>query len=458
MRALAPLYSWAIGIIITLLVIPAGIMAQPAGDAVQNYKFSKEELTQMLAPIALYPDALTAQVLMASTYPLEVVEADRWRSQTLQLQGKDLDAALQDKEWDPSIKSLCHFPDILKSMSDKLDQTRKLGDAFLGQQEEVMATLQELRSKARAQGHLNTTSEQKVHDEAGNIRIEPANPETIYVPVYDPFYVYGPWWYPDYPPYYWYYPTWFYGGVSIAFGPGIFFGFDAFSWAWFDWPYHRIHIDRDRIRRFDRHFDKRDDDGDFWKHDPRHRQGVAYRDQGTSEHFGARAPLISPPPSPERRGYPGEGIEQSEVRQSPSQRGERPVAPPASGISGEDTAPPRVQSVPAIPQREERSVAPQSPRQIRQAPATKPPASAIRRESNVTPWSPSVPAIPQRPVVRETPFRGIDQGNFERRAAERGSQSNRNVMREPSGGQLQQRQGEGGSRGSEQGGGSRRER
>src|SRR5665647_1388248 len=246
MKALVPALYRVIWAVVTLLVIPAGIMAQDAGDSDQAYKFSTEELTQMLAPIALYPDALTAQVLMASTYPLEVVEADRWRSQNTQLKGNDLDAALQNKGWDPSVKSLCHFPDILNSMSDKLDQTRKLGDAFLGQEEEVMATVQELRVKARDQGNLKTTGEQKVIDENNTIRIEPANPEVIYVPVYDPAYVYGPWWYPAYPPYYWYYPTGFYSGAYIGFGSGIYFGFNAFSWAWFDWQVHRVHIDRSR--------------------------------------------------------------------------------------------------------------------------------------------------------------------------------------------------------------------
>ena len=120
-------------IMIIMLMTPVVPMAQDTGDSDQPNRFSKEELTQMLAPIALYPDALTAQVLMASTYPLEIVEADRWRGQNKQLKGDDLDAALQSRSWDPSVKSLCHFPDILASMSDKLDQTRKLGDAFLGQ-------------------------------------------------------------------------------------------------------------------------------------------------------------------------------------------------------------------------------------------------------------------------------------------------------------------------------------
>ncbi len=413
MKALAPALCRVILVIITLLVMPAGIVAQDADDSGQAYKFSKEELTQMLAPIALYPDALTAQILMASTYPLEVVEADRWMSQNAQLKGDDLDNALLNKNWDPSVKSLCHFPDVLKSMSDKLDQTRKLGDAFLGQEEEVMATVQELRGKARDQGHLKTTSEQKVIVEDNNIMIEPANPEVIYVPVYDPAYVYGPWWYPAYPPYYWYYPPGFYSGAYIGFAPGIFFGFDAFSWAWFDWPFHRVHIDIDRTRHF-HHFRGRGGDfGNIWRHNPRHRRGVAYRDLRTSERFGARAPRTSSAPSRERRGYPGGRIEQQNVKpsQSPPQRGVRQAAPqaPAAGT-------PRVQSG---------------------------------------------PNRAQRPVVRDTPFRGVGEGSFERRAAERGGISNRGneMRRQPggfSGGQMQQRQRGGSSPGGSSPGGSPR--
>jgi Protein of unknown function (DUF3300) len=392
-------------IIIVMLAMPTVILAQDAGDADQAYRFSKEELTQMLAPIALYPDALAAQVLMASTYPLEVVEADRWRSQNKELKGDELDKVLLNKTWDPSVKSLCHFPDILRSMSDKLDQTRKLGDAFLGQEEEVMATIQELRGKARDQGNLKTTSEQKVIDESGTITIEPANPEVIYVPIYDPAYVYGPWWYPDYPPYYWYYPPGFYGGVYFSFGPGIFFGFDAFPWVWFDWSFHRVRFDINRTRSFNHFRGRGADAGRVWTHNPTHRRGVAYRDLRTSERFGSRAPRVSSPSSPERRGYQGGRIEQQNVRpsQTPSQGGVRQVAP-------------------------------QTP-QVRQSPA----------------------AMTRAPVVRDTPFRGVGNGSFERRAGERGGISNRGTaVRQPSGGftggQMQQRQGGGSFSG---GGGSR---
>lgn len=431
MRAFTAALSRVILIIIAVLVIPSGIMAQEAGVSDQDYQFSKEELTQMLAPIALYPDALTAQILMASTYPLEVVEAERWRSQNLQLQGDDLDNALLNMNWAPSVKSLCHFPDILKSMSDKLDQTRKLGDAFLGQEEEVMVTVQELRRKAMEQGNLSTTNEQKVIVEEDLVRIEPVNPEIVYVPVYDPYYVYGSWWYPAYPPYYWYYPSGFYSGVSISFGPGVLFRHNAFSWVWFDWHVHRVHIDINRTRSFHRHYGSREEIRRVWRHNPQHRKGVAYRDLRTSERFGARVLRVSTPSNQERRGFSGGRVEQQNVR--PSQ--------PAS-------------------QRAERQVAPQAP-QVRQSPAARTPAPEMRREGTVSPRvQQSVPDRSQRPVLRDTPFRGVGEGSFERRAGERGGTSNRsNIIRQESerslGDQIQQRQRNGDSRGGSREGSSR---
>lgn len=349
-----------------LLLTPSGMLAQEAEDPGPSYEFSKEELTQMLAPLALYPDALTAQILMAATYPLEVVEADRWRSANKQLQGDDLDSYLQDKPWDPSIKSLCHFPDILAAMSDKLDQTRKLGDAFLGQEEEVMATIQELRRKAREAGNLQTTEQQKVTVEDDTIRIEPAKPEVVYVPVYDPARVYGPWWYPSYPPYYWYYPAGYVSGAYIAFGPGVYFGLNAFSWAWFDWPFLRIQVDFNRTRSFHRHYDRRGTNVPVWTHNPRHRRGVAYRDKATSQRFNARPPRLSSS-TPERRGYPAADSGQ-QIRRAPH-------APDQGGTT--------------------RQAAPQ------------------RRESGVTPGT----------EKRDTPFRGIGDGGLERKAGERGGAS-----------------------------------
>ena len=179
--------------IITMLFISSGIPAEGYEQPEQIDAFRQEELDQMLAPIALYPDSLIAQILMASTYPLEIVQAERWLEQNKTLKGNALDDALKKKSWDPSIKSLCHFPDVLFAMSNKLDQTSKLGDAFLSQNDDVMATVQQLRRKAEIQGNLMTTREQQVIHEQDTIRIEPAVRQVVYVPVYDPLYVYGPW-------------------------------------------------------------------------------------------------------------------------------------------------------------------------------------------------------------------------------------------------------------------------
>jgi len=358
-------------IIIAMLVIPPGTLAQDSEETEQTDRFKKEELTQMLAPIALYPDSLIAQILMASTYPLEIVEAERWLRQNKELKGDALDEALKNKTWDPSIKSLCHFPDVLFAMSDKLDQTRKLGDAFLSQEDDVMATIQELRRKAEEQKNLKTTKEQQVIVEREVIRIEPAETQVVYVPVYDPLYVYGPWWYPAYPPYYWYYPPGFViTGGYISFGPRIFIGAGLFSWSWFDWRARHIFIDIHKTRRFHRYYVKRDFDRPIWQHDPRHRRGVAYRDRRMSERFGTRPSRVSPA-SPETRGFPARSFERKAVEPS---RG--PV------------------------ERRERAVVPQ----------VRPERERIERTPR-----------------RDTPFRGIGEGRFERRAGERGGESRRSM-------------------------------
>jgi hypothetical protein len=325
-KIFANLLSW---VIVVMLVIPPGIMAQnseqDSEQTEQPEKFKKEELVQMLAPIALYPDSLIAQILTASTYPLEVVEAERWLRQTKNLKGDELNKALQEKTWDASVKSLCHFSDILYAMSEKLDQTTKLGDAFLSQQDDVMDTIQELRGKAEEQGNLKTTEQQKVIVEEEVIRIEPADPEVVYVPIYNPLYVYGPWWYPAYPPYYWYYPP----GVVISsgfitFGLGFFIGFGISSWTWFDWHHHHIYWDLHKTQHFHRYDRRRWDSGDryVWRHEPSHRRGVAYRDRTTSQRFG-RPPSRTYMASPEARGYSGRDFER---RTRESSRGtiERP--------------------------------------------------------------------------------------------------------------------------------------
>jgi hypothetical protein len=299
-------------VIIVAFIAPAGVVAQNAGEtakpaqdtgeSAQPAKFSKEDLTQMLAPIALYPDSLLSQILMASTYPLEVVEADRWLEQNPNLQENKLDEALKEKDWDVSVKSLCHFPKILKVMSEKLAQTAKLGDAFLAQQEDVMDMIQELRQKAQEAGNLKTTEQQKVVVQDQYIEIEPADPQVVYVPEYNPLYVYGPWWYPAYPPYYWYYPGPVIASGIIGFGFGVGLGFGFFSWCGFDWHHHFIHVDLDRARRFYGGHGEREIGWHTWQHNPYHRRGVVYRDRAISQRFG-QSPAMSGEARRDARGY-----------------------------------------------------------------------------------------------------------------------------------------------------------
>lgn len=281
-------YTYALSlVIISMFVIPSLITAQDSGQTEQTPEFTKEELSQMLAPIALYPDSLLSDILMASTYPVEIVEAERWLKQNKDLKGDELDKALQEKTWDSSVKSLCYFPDILYAMSDKLVQTTKLGEAFLYQKDDVMDTVQELRRKASEQGNLKTTEEQKVIFEEDVIKIEPADHTLVYVPVYNPLYVYGSWWYPAYPPYYWYYPPGFIiTGGYIRFGPRYFIGFGLYSWSWFDWHHHHIYIDIHKTKRFNR-FDggRWDFNRHIWKHKPDHKRRVIHRERTKSQHL-----------------------------------------------------------------------------------------------------------------------------------------------------------------------------
>lgn len=246
----------------------------PAASYADEPKFSKQQLDQMLAPIALYPDNLLSNVLMAATYPLDVVEAARWRSDpaNAKLQGDALVDALKSKSWDPSIKALVQFPDVLNMMSNQLDWTQNLGDAFLAQQDAVMNEVQFLRQKADSSGHLRSNSQQTVTQDDGSYVIQPAEPDTVYVPVYEPSVVYGPWWYPDYPPYYWGYPGatfvdgYFWGAAGVAIAGGI------WGWNHWDWRHRRIDVNVNRWNRIDDN--RRRIKSNVWKHDAHHRGHV----------------------------------------------------------------------------------------------------------------------------------------------------------------------------------------
>jgi len=269
--------------ILALLVI--GITAANHSLA-QTATVKPEELGQLVAPIALYPDTLLSQVLIASTYPLEVVEAERWVNNNKNLKGEALKNAIDQKKWDDSIKALAATPDVLAMMSDKLDWTQKLGDAVLAQQPDVMDAIQRLRQKAHANDKLKTTSQQKVStvQQSGKdyIVIEPAVPQTVYVPYYDPAVVYGEWPYPDYPPYYFPSPGYITGGMlatGIAFATGVAVGAWARAGNWwgggFNWGNNNININNDID------INKRDN----WVHNPEHRQGVRYNNDNVRQKF-----------------------------------------------------------------------------------------------------------------------------------------------------------------------------
>ena len=188
----------AFALIAAVLMVDTGSAETPPPPpaAAADTKFSAAQLEQMVAPIALYPDSITVQVLMAATYPLEIVEAARWQAKNASLKDADLEKALESQDWDPSVESLTFFPDLLKRMSDNLDWTKDLGDAFLDQQNEVMDTVQRMRAKAYEAGTLKTSKEQVVTREVVNnkeiITVEPADPEVVYVPQYSPETAYGP--------------------------------------------------------------------------------------------------------------------------------------------------------------------------------------------------------------------------------------------------------------------------
>jgi hypothetical protein len=239
-----------LGAYLLFAVWPQNLLAlqgTPAPTAASQPPYTQEnteQLRQLVAPIALYPDSLVAQVLAASTFPEQVVEADRWVQAHPDLKGNALGQAVDQQAWDPSVKALAAFPSILGNMDKNLSWTSSLGDAYYNQQQDVMDAVQVMRQRAQAAGNLNTTPQQTVATEDSSIVIQPATPDIVYVPAYDPWLIYGdpivawPGWYP--------YPGIWYGGPYLSFGIGFGIGFfGGFGWGWghwgFDW-HHRYPI------------------------------------------------------------------------------------------------------------------------------------------------------------------------------------------------------------------------
>jgi len=228
-----------------LLTTAPGAFADQADQATEappvvNAQQSPAQLQQLVAPIALYPDALVAQVLAAATYPDQIVEADRWLQQHSDLKGEQLGQEVDKQPWDPSVKALTEFPSVLANMDKNLSWTSSLGDAYVNQEQEVMNAVQVMRDRAQKSGNLKSTSQENVTQQGQTIVIEPADPQVVYVPEYDPWLVYGDpigaW-----PDWYWY-PGLYLTGPGIAFGFGFGIGFfGGFGWGWHNWGYDWHH-------------------------------------------------------------------------------------------------------------------------------------------------------------------------------------------------------------------------
>ena len=260
--------------------------AQPAAPAL-----SQAQLEQMLAPIALYPDELLTQVLVASTYPLEVVMAHQWltKPENKDLTGDALLKALDAQDWDPSVKSLVPFPSVLQMMTDQLDWTQQLGDAFLAQQSDVFAAVQELRQRAQSAGTLKSNDQQVVTTDPADpaaIVIQPAQPSTVYVPVYNPTVVYGAWPYAAYPPVYYPPPPGAYMGSALltgmAFGVGIAITSSLWGWGSPSWGRGNVNVNVNHFNsinsnRYNNFHPKRTaNTSNVWQHNAEHRRGVSY--------------------------------------------------------------------------------------------------------------------------------------------------------------------------------------
>lgn len=288
-----------------LLVIPllatgtisgfALFSANPAEAAQDSGDFSSAQLDQMLAPIALYPDTLLSQVLIASTYPLEVIQADRWVRSNKDLKADDALKFAQNKDWDPSVQALVAFPDILQRMSDDVDWMQNLGDAFLNNEGDVMDSVQRLRKRAYATGNLEKAQHISVERDDNHIIIEPAEERIVYVPVYDTRVVYGNWWWPDYPPVYWRYPSHYTYVSGFYWGTRIYLGSNYFYSAC-HWRDRRVVvIDRHNHYGANAHFYTgrsiiHSSYSRSWSHNPMHRQGVAYHNNRLRDNYHSPRP------------------------------------------------------------------------------------------------------------------------------------------------------------------------
>ncbi|HEX4860193.1 MAG TPA: DUF3300 domain-containing protein [Rhizomicrobium sp.] len=270
------------------------VVVLPVPRAIADTSLSRGQIDALVAPVALYPDQLLAKVMIASTYPLEVVEAARFVKDNGSLKGGALDTALARQSWDDSVKSLARVPGVVTMMSDKIDWTQKLGDAFLAQQQDVMDSVQRLRAQAQKGGYLKSSDQQRVEVHDQTIVIEPVQPEVVYVPYYNPTVVYGAWAYPTYPPYYWPPPPGYAWGAGVAAGIGFATGVAITAAFWnngFNWNNHNVYVNNNvNINNFNKfnNFNNRTNviNGQTWRHDADHRRGVNYANSNLRQQYG----------------------------------------------------------------------------------------------------------------------------------------------------------------------------
>lgn len=271
--------------------------AQPQGQSQGEKIYNNQQLDQMLAPVALYPDALLSQIFMATTYPSDVAEAAAWSAANPKAQGDDAVKQVNTKPWDPSVQSLVAFPQVLAQMKEHPDWVQNVGDAFLAQPDDMMASVQRLRAQAKASGNLKSNEQQKVTEQAAPagstegttiIQIEPSNPEVVYVPSYNPTVVYGSWPYPAYPPTYWPPPYGYYPGqalaAGLAFGAGI--AITGALWGGFNWGHGDVNVNVNRYNSVNNVNNRISGNGNQrWNHNPDNRRGTPYRDSASRERF-----------------------------------------------------------------------------------------------------------------------------------------------------------------------------
>ena len=393
------------------VAVPPDSASAPAGA------FTSEQLDQMLAPIALYPDELLAQVLMAATYPLEVVEAERWSRAHPDVRGEDAVAAADSEDWDPSVKSLVAFPELLQTMSEQLEWTQSVGEAFLGQRDATMQSIQRLRRAAYGAGNLASSDELAVVHEGEDIALDSPSPDMMYVPYYDPRAVYGPWWWPAAPPFYWGpWPDYYvFTGYGFVWGLGVPIGNNFFIGD-FDWNHH--HVTRNHVHPFYDH-----DRGhrptpstQYWHHDESHRHNVPYRNPlarqeaarphtGGSRDHGTGVPRPGPAPSHPiaRQPPPAQG---NPIARPPSPEPQHGVFPaPGQPQQGGQ---PRTGSAPRTAVPPQGSAPHESPHQQGSAPqpAGRPLGGALRY---MPPQPASVPQPVPQPIAR--PGVAPPQGN-----------------------------------------------